>query len=468
VTAASARAQNEAPAIPDDFPAWVHDVGARTSPDFDRICPVGDYGAVSDTTTTSTRAIQQAIDACSEAGGGTVTFPPGRYLTGAIFVKNNVHLRVDEGVTLYGSHDDADYPDRPTRVAGIEMNWPAALINVDGQRNVRISGGGTIDGQGEKWWDMYWRMRNEDYDPNGLRWAADYDARRVRLMVVSNSSNVTVDNLHLRRSGFWTVQILYSDHVTADGLTITDNEGPSTDGVNVDSSTHVLIQNNDIDNNDDTICLKAGRDADGLRVNRPTEYVFIRNNVTRRGAGVISFGSETSGGIRHVVAYRNRAIGTSRGVRFKSAKTRGGFVEDVLVRDLKMIDVPQPFTFTLNWNPSYSYATIPDSIRDVPEHWKVLATPVDPPERGLCRIRNISIEDVQAVGAETVFTASGLPEMTLDAVSWKNVTVEGGSAGYIEYAHDWSMDGVTLLTADGEPVRVMDAEGVDSPRVIKR
>ncbi len=164
------------------------------------------------------------------------------------------------------------------------MKWPAALINVNDQRNVKISGAGTIDGRGQKWWDKYWALRRE-YEPKGLRWASDYDAERVRLLVVWRSSDVTVENLSLERSGFWTVQVVYSDHVTVDGIKISDNGGPSTDGVDIDSSSHVLVQNCDIDNNDDDICLKAGRDSDGLRVARPTEYVLIRDNITRRGGG---------------------------------------------------------------------------------------------------------------------------------------------------------------------------------------
>ena len=182
----------------------------------------------------------------------------------------------------------------------------------------------------------------DDYEPRGLRWAADYDAERVRLMVVWKSSDVTVENLSLKRSGFWTVQVVYSDHVTVDGAKISDNKGPSTDGVDIDSSSYVLVQNCDIDNNDDDICLKAGRDSDGLRVDRPAEYIVVRNNIARHGGGVLSFGSETSGGIRKVVAYDNRGIATNEGIRFKSAKTRGGYVEDVLIRGLKMEDVRCP------------------------------------------------------------------------------------------------------------------------------
>ncbi len=440
-----------------DLPKWIKDVGARRIPKARRTFTVP---ATGDGVTNSTKAIQKAIDDCAKSGGGVVTFKPGNYVTGALFLKSNVHLRIDTGVTLLGSQDDADYPSIWTRVAGIEMKWPAALINVNEQRNVKLSGGGTIDGRGEKWWDKYWALRQE-YEPRDLRWAADYDAQRVRLMVVWKSSDVTIENLNLKRSGFWTVQVVYSDHVTVDGVRITDNNGPSTDGVDIDSSAFVLVQNCDIDNNDDDICLKAGRDYDGLRVNRPTEYVVVRNNITRRGGGILSFGSETSGGIRKVVAYQNRGIGTNEGIRFKSAKTRGGFVEDILIRDLRMENVPRPFTFTLNWNPSYSYAVIPKDVRDVPPHWIALSTPVTPPERGFCEFRNITIENVEIVNATRIFTASGLPEKPIINVNFANITAQGVDAGVIQYARDWTMRNVRLQTETA--LKLSNTENVQTP-----
>ena len=457
-------AQTSSVSMPADFPSWVKDVGARSTPTSRREFPVN---AVGDGITNSTKAIQQAIDECTKAGGGVVTFKPGSYVTGALFIKSNVNLRLERDVTLLASENDADYPLIWTRVAGIEMKWPAALINVNDQRKVKISGDGTIDGRGQKWWGKYWLLR-ADYQLRGLRWAADYDAQRVRLMVVWKSSDVTIENLSLKRSGFWTVQVVYSDHITVDGIKISDNKGPSTDGVDIDSSSYVLVEHCDIDNNDDDICLKAGRDSDGLRVNRPTEYVFIRNNITRKGGGIISFGSETSGGIRHVVAYQNRGIGTSEGIRFKSAKTRGGFVEDILIRDIQMENVPAPFTFTLNWNPSYSYATIPKTETNIPAYWIVLSTPVTPPERGLCDFRNITIENVQIVNARRIFAASGLPEKPITNVKFANVNAQGLDAGSIEYARDWTMRNVTLRTEDGAPVKVSESKNVEAPRVLRQ
>lgn len=459
-------AQANFPTGTDGLPSWVNEVGARHEPKGTQIFSANSYGAAGDGIKNSTRAIQQAIDACSKAGGGIVAFNPGQYVTGALFLKSNVHLRVSAGVALLASQDDEDYPSLSTRVAGIEMKWPAALINVNDQQNVKLSGGGLIDGRGEKWWDKYWKVRG-DYQPRGLRWAADYDAERVRLLVVWKSTDVSIENLGLRRSGFWTVQVVYSDHVTVDGIKITDNKGPSTDGVDIDSSRYVLVQNCDIDNNDDDICLKAGRDSDGLRVNRPTEYIVIRNNVTRRGGGVISFGSETSGGIRKVVAYQNHGIGTSEGIRFKSAKTRGGYVEDILIRDLRLENVPLPFSFTLNWNPSYSYARIPPDAKDIPPYWRVLSAAVTPPERGLCKFRNITIEGVSVVGARRVFSAVGLPQKPITNVKWINVSAQADEAGSIESARDWTMKNVELRTADGGPVKLTDCKNVQTPKVIK-
>ena len=109
------------------------------------------YGAKADGTTLDTAAIQKAIDAAA-ASGGTITLKPGTYLTGSLFLKSNVTLDIPEGVTLIGSQKLEDYPMLPTRIAGIEMTWPAALINAHDQHNITITGKGTIDGDGPIWW----------------------------------------------------------------------------------------------------------------------------------------------------------------------------------------------------------------------------------------------------------------------------------------------------------------------------
>src|SRR5882757_5377502 len=292
------------------------------------------YGAKGDGTTLNTAAIQRAIDAAA-AANGTVLVSPGTYLTGSLFLKSGITFLVEEGATLIGSQRLEDYPLLPTRIAGIEMTWPAALINTRDQHNITITGKGTIDGDGPIWWKSYWDLRAQ-YEPKGLRWASDYDAKRPRLILFQNSENIHLGGgITLKRSGFWTVQVLYSHDITIDGVIIRNNEGgkgPSTDGIDIDSSHDILVAHADIDVNDDALCLKSGRDSDGLRVNRPTYNVVLRDSIIRHGAAAVTIGSETSGGFRNIEAYNLTALsGVGSGVLIKSAHTRGGFAKDIRI-----------------------------------------------------------------------------------------------------------------------------------------
>ncbi|MBC7721172.1 MAG: glycoside hydrolase family 28 protein, partial [Pedobacter sp.] len=317
---------------------WAKKVGATSFPATKKLFYVNDFGAVNDGKTINSSFIQKTIDACAKQGGGIVTFKSGIYVSGSVFLKTNVQLRIDSNVTILGSQNFDDYPEIDTRIAGIEMRWPAALINIIGAKNAAVTGKGIVNARGKFCWDKYWAMR-KDYDSKGLRWIVDYDAKRVRTLLIQNSSDITLSGLTFKNAGFWTVQLLYSTRLTVDGIIIKNNEdgsGPSTDGIDVDSSTWVLIQNCDIDCNDDNFCLKAGRDWDGLRVNKPTEYVVIRKCFARRGAGLVTLGSETSGGIRHILATDLFARHTDNGLRIKSAFTRGGTIEDIYFQNSVM------------------------------------------------------------------------------------------------------------------------------------
>ncbi len=160
-------------------PDWVNKVGSRKVNLRTVIYSVNKYGAVNDGKTLATKSIQRAIDEAAAKGGGIVSFAPGKYLTGSLFIKTGVNLQVNKGVEILGSQDIRDYPEIDTRVAGIEMKWPAALINILKQHKAGISGAGLVNAQCKPFWDAYWQLRKE-YDPKELRWIVDYDAKRPR------------------------------------------------------------------------------------------------------------------------------------------------------------------------------------------------------------------------------------------------------------------------------------------------
>jgi polygalacturonase len=443
---------------------WVNEVGTKSSLTKKSIFNANKYGARNDGLTLNTKAIQAAIDDCYKKGGGVVTFDTGAYLTGSLFIKNGVNLVIGENVKLLGSQNIEDYPEINTRIAGIEMKWPAALINILKQDNAMVSGKGIVHAQGKPFWEKYWKMRRE-YDAKGLRWIVDYDCKRPRTLLIQESTNSAVKDITLKQAGFWTVQILYSEHVTIDGITIQNNvdgSGPSTDGIDIDSSARILVQNCDIDCNDDDFCLKAGRDADGLRVNRPTEYIVIRKCVARRGAGLITCGSETSGGIRNVLAYDLIANGTSNCINFKSAITRGGTVENIYVHNIEMNNVGTMLRATMDWNPSYSYSTLPKgySYDSIPNHWKVFLEKVGP-DKGTPHFKNVHLTAMKGSVRGAAISISGMKESPIENYFLTDIEVEARSQGDISFAKGWKFKNVSIKTENNITLKVQNSSVMD-------
>lgn len=439
-------------------PAWAQVSGATLD--------ASDFGAVGDGAAIDTRAIQAAIDAAAAQGGGTVVLKPGVYLSGSLFVKTGVTLVIGKGAIVRGLRDLAAYPMVRTRVAGIEMDWPAALLNVYRERNARITGEGMVDGDGKVFWDSYWAMRR-DYDPRDLRWAADYDCRRPRLIHVYDADNVEVSGLNLTRSGFWTVHVCYSRDVKVSDLIIRNNiggRGPSTDGIDIDSSERVLVERCDLAVNDDAICIKAGRDWDGLRVARPCREVRIKDCVVRDALAGMTFGSETSGGFEDIqVSGLRIEYPVPLGIFFKSGHTRGGTISNIRLSQIHLQDVATLFRVNLNWYPNYSYAQIPPGITDVPDYWRALATPV-PRSQGIPRIHDVRLSDIKAVGGKIGFEAAAYPEAPLRDFIFERLDWDVREAGTIANADNWRFTDCNIDTLDGTGPKVTDSRNVTGLR----
>lgn len=397
---------------------------------------ITDFDAVPDATSLSTQAIQSAIDSAAE--GDTVLIPAGRFLTGALFLKSEMMLELAKDAVLLGSQRLEDYPEIATRVAGIDMVWPAAMLNINQCRNVTVCGSGTLDGQGAVWWHKFWGDDENsgmlaDYTRRGLRWVVDYDCRRPRNLVVYQSECVTLQDFTSQDSGFWNLHVCYSKQVNLQRLNVMNATGPSTDGIDIDSSQLVRVEGCTVSCNDDNICVKSGRGAEAQQLARTARDIIIRDCTLLKGSG-ITLGSETSGGIENVIIEHNRFSGTGVGFRIKSARNRGGWIKNIIVRHLIMEDVGYPFMLQLNWFPQYSYSEQPADTEQ-PPHWRKLAAGVTG-DAGLTRVENIRISHIsssltQPVTFSRAFFIEGTPENPIEQLSFSDITLQAQEFGKI-------------------------------------
>jgi polygalacturonase len=318
-----------------------------------------DYGAHKDGSAASTDAFRAAIEAATKSGGGTVYVPAGNYFSGPIELASNLVLHLEAGATL--RFPAQRLPFTLGRVQGIECLAPVPLIGGRNLKNVAIIGRGTITTDNSEWVNLMGRVQAATAGGRGSAFGAPWDHLRELLQQKTpqpeeeylkaapllrpdlirfmDSTDVLVEGVHIAGSSFWTIHLLYCQNAVVRNVTQETFPGIFTGGIYIDSSRDVRISDCNLDNGDDAITLKAGKDADGLRVNRPTENVVITNCIIHRGSGGIVIGSETSGCIRHIVASNIICKGTQMGINIKSERGRGGVVEDVRIDNITMEDV---------------------------------------------------------------------------------------------------------------------------------
>jgi polygalacturonase len=318
----------------------------------DRQFPITDFGAVPGGTTKCTDAIRDAIEACTNAGGGHVLVPPGTWLTGAIHLRDNVDLHVSEGATLLFSTDPRDYlPVVLTRFEGEELMNYSPFVYADGCTNIGLTGTGTLDGQAsyDSWWS--WVSQTADDTAALHQMAADgvpVEQRvfgeghhlRAAFVETHRCTNVLIDGLTVVRSPFWEIHPVLSRNVTVQNLHI-DSRGPNNDGVDPESCRYVVIRGCTFDVGDDCIAIKSGKGADALRINVPCEDILVEGCTMEIRYGAIALGTEMTAGIRNVFV-RDCTIGGPNqyyALYIKTNSVRGGYVENVFLRDLEVLDL---------------------------------------------------------------------------------------------------------------------------------
>jgi polygalacturonase len=308
---------------------------------------VTNFGAVGDGTTDCTEAFRKAIQACNELGGGKVVVPSGTFLTGAIHLKSNVDLYLKREATIRFSTNTASYmPPVLARYEGTEVMNYSPLIYAFEQTNIAITGEGTLDGQGSK--GIWYRWKSSG-DPRKLvetassgvpveqRIFGEGHNLRPNFVVPFRCRNVLIEGVHITDSPMWVLNPVYCTNVIVRNVTV-NAWGPNTDGCDPDSCANVLIQDDNFSDGDDCIAIKSGRDQDGQRINIPCQNLVVRDCHFKAGHGGIAIGSETSGGVRNVFAENCQfeSPNLEMALRFKTNPARGGYIEDVHVRDCKV------------------------------------------------------------------------------------------------------------------------------------
>ena len=342
--------------------AWFKDTTKVDMNALGRQFVITDYGVKNDSTIVQTTAIQAIIDRAAQEGGGVVVIPQGTFLTGALFFKQGTHLYVQG--RLKGSDRIVDYPVVMTRIEGQTCKYFSALVNADGVDGLTIGGHGTIDGNGLNYWREFWLRRS--WNPK----CTNKDAQRPRMTYISNSKNVTIQDVRLINSPFWTNHVYTSSHVryldcyiyapTEKVWDLDPKRGaPSSDAIDIDVCTDILINGCYMHVNDDAVVLKGGKGtwADKDETNGPCERILVQNCRYGRVHGCLTLGSESLHD-RNIILRNCSAENTDRVLWLKMRPDTPQHYEYVLVESFT--GKCTRFLFIHPWTQFYEMGDRPD------------------------------------------------------------------------------------------------------------
>lgn len=275
------------------IPEWFRDTTPTDISTLGKPYTITDYGVSSDSTLVQTKAIQAVIETAFENGGGVIMIPKGTFLSGALFFKQGTHLYLEQDGVLKGSDDISDFPVLMTRIEGESVDYFPALVNADGIDGFTISGKGTLDGNGLRYWKAFWLRRAWNPD------CTNKDEMRPRLVYISNCKNVQISDIKLKNSPFWTTHYYKSEYIKLLNLHITSPKepvkAPSTDAVDIDACQNMLIKNCYMAVNDDAVALKGGKGphADEDPNNGENRNIIIEDNTYGFCHSALTCGSES-------------------------------------------------------------------------------------------------------------------------------------------------------------------------------
>lgn len=423
---------------------------------------ITDYGAASDGSL-CTESFRKAIESCHEAGGGSVIVPADTFVTGAIHLLSNVNLHLTEGAVIRFSTDPKDYlPLVLTRSEGMELYNYSPLIYAFKQENIAITGKGVLDGQAsqENWWT--WRGREQfgwkegmpsGHDPESFPRLFEMSEKgepveerifgegaylRPSFVQPYKCKNILIEDVTLINPPMWMLHPVLSENLTIRGVKLYSKGAPNGDGCDPECCKDVLIEECVFNTGDDCIAIKSGRNRQGYEAGIPTENVIIRRCIMKDGHGGVTLGSELSGGIRNVFAYdcEMSSPNLARAIRLKSNRYRGGVVENIFFRDIRVGEVSRT---AIHINQNYSEKS------DV----------IFGPEK-ITVFRNIFVEKLSCVQAEYAVQIIGMEEQPVENVQiidcrFENVEKEN----VLEFVREIQFKNVEIngVTAEMNPVK---------------
>lgn len=403
-------------------------------------------GAKADGKTLNTQLINSTIERLGKAGGGTLFFPAGKYLTGAIHLKSNITIDLEAGATLLFSDNFDDYlPFVEMRHEGVVMNSFSPLIYAVDCENITIKGEGTLDGQGKAWWKEFRNVTaNLDKEVNKYQpmWEQANDVKAIYAATNEDyigtlkrrffrppfiqpvrCKNVRIEGVHITNSPFWTVNPEFCVNVTIKGITINNVPSPNTDGINPESCCNVHISDCHISVGDDCITIKSGRDLQGRNYGVPCENITITNCTMLAGHGGVVIGSEMSGSVRKVTISNCVFDGTDRGIRLKSTRGRGGVVEAIRVSNIVMSNIKEEAIIL-----DLKYSQMPQEA--VSER-----TPI---------FRDIHISGLTGIDVNTPIYIRGLEESPITDISLSDINLASKGEPVFENCERIKLDNVIV------------------------
>lgn len=373
------------------------------------------FGAKGDGIKNNKSAFDKAMKACLKQNGGTIIVPKGDYkVDGPIRFVSHVNLHLEEGAKIIFGSNPKDYPLVLTSWEGTMLYNYSPMIYAENVTDVAISGKGIIDGEGHGLWNTWKpleskgkllsREMNHNKTPIEERVFGKGYYLRPQLIQFLNSKNILIEDVTIEDSPFWCVHILKSKNITLRGLKY-DAHNKNNDGIDIEHSSNVLIENIDFNNADDNIAIKAGRDDDGRNSNMPSENIIIRNN-RFKGLHALVIGSEMSAGVKNVFAENCEASGyLKRGIYLKTNTDRGGYIDNIHVENMKFGDVEDAVYMTSNYQGEGS-GLYPSKITNI---W----------------LTNISFENV----SNTAIVIEGYPNFKIENVSLNGFNVKSAKNG---------------------------------------